>query len=90
MDDRCRLSVRGLLDFDVSELSLDYAALIRSLIPSLNARAVGAALLASLAVHYESMHGACALHEFEQSGAVYLFDMASSAVLRQEDRTVAA
>jgi hypothetical protein len=30
------------------------------------------------------------LYEFQQSGAVYLFDLASSADLPQEDRTVAA
>jgi hypothetical protein len=51
---------------------------------------LGAVLLDALADRYEAWHGRCALHQFEQSGATYLFDLASSADLAQDDRTVAA
>ncbi|HVL04390.1 MAG TPA: hypothetical protein VM388_00235 [Acidimicrobiales bacterium] len=50
----------------------------------------GAAQLAALSDYYESVHGACALYEFEPSGAGYLFDLAGGSGLPQEDRTVAA
>ena len=75
----------------MSDLSLDYAAVLSALRPPLDPPAVGAALLTALGDHYAAQHeGRCALVEFEQSGAVYLFDLASSADLPQEDRTVAA
>lgn len=51
---------------------------------------VGAVLLTALAARYEASHPATALHEFQQSGATYLFDLASPVGLPQEDRTVAA
>jgi hypothetical protein len=71
-------------------LSLDYAGLVRSLRPPLDPMFLGAALLEALADRYEAEHLDCALHQFEQSAATYLFDLASSADLPQEDRTVAA
>jgi hypothetical protein len=39
---------------------------------------------------YAERHGVCALQQFEHAGASYLFDLASSVDLPQEDRTVAA
>ena len=72
-------------------LSLDYARLVSSLDGPLDPAAVGAALVDALAARYEASHSAgSALHEFQQSGATYLFDLASAAGLPQEDRTVAA
>jgi hypothetical protein len=75
---------------DVDQLSLDYATAMSSLDPPIDAAFVGTALLAMFADRYWSEHGDCALHEFEQSGATYLFDYASALGLPQEDRTVAA
>ncbi len=72
------------------ELSLEYRLLMSSFNPPLDARLVGRALLEALADRYEAQHAHCALQVFEQSGATYLFDLASSAGLPQEDRTVAA
>jgi hypothetical protein len=75
----------------MAELSLDYARILSSLSAPLDPAAVGAALLTALAARYEARHTAgSALHEFQQSGATYLFDFASAAGLPQEDRTVAA
>lgn len=51
---------------------------------------LGAVLLSALADWYAVEHQNCALQQFGQSGASYLFDLASSAELPQEDRTVAA
>jgi hypothetical protein len=48
-------------------------------------------LLRSLADRYETQQrDGYVLYAFEQAGATYLFDLASSADLAQEDRTVAA
>jgi hypothetical protein len=75
----------------VAELSLDYGRVLCSLSAPFEVTAVGAALITALASRYEASHSAgCALHEFKQSGATYLFDLASAAGLLQEDRTVAA
>jgi hypothetical protein len=75
----------------VGELSLDYQRLASSLGTWPDPAAVGAALLTALAAAYEASHpGGSALHEFQQSGAPYLFDLASAVGLPQEDRTVAA
>lgn len=72
-------------------LSLDYAGLMSaSLHRPLDPALVGAALLRALAECYETEHGLCALYQFDQSGASYLFDLASSTDLPQEDRTIAA
>jgi hypothetical protein len=72
------------------ERSDDYQRVLGALDGHLEPGRLGAAILTALAARYESVHGECALHEFEQSGAVYLFDLASTAGLAQEDRTVAA
>jgi hypothetical protein len=73
----------------VAELSLDFERLASSL--GADPAGLGAALLSALAARYEASHSAgSALHEFHQSGATYLFDLASAAGLPQEDRTVAA
>jgi hypothetical protein len=72
------------------ELSLDYAALIATLDQPLHPEVLGAALLDTLGDRYKTGHGECALYQFKQFGADYLFDLASSAGLLQEDRTVAA
>lgn len=74
----------------MDELSLDYAGLMSSFDPLLDPNLLGAALLTALADRYQAEHQDCALHQFEQFGASYLFDLASSADLPQEDRTVAA
>jgi hypothetical protein len=75
----------------VAELSVDYACILSSLSTPLDPAAVGAALVSAVAARYEARHPAgSALHEFQQSGATYLFDLASPAGLPQEDRTVAA
>jgi hypothetical protein len=75
----------------VGELSFDYRRLVSSLGGRPDPAAVGAALLTALAARYEASQPAgCALHEFQQSGATYLFDLASAVGLPQEDRTIAA
>lgn len=74
----------------MASLSIDYQAVVRRLSRPLDAAGVGAALLDALADRYVGDQDASALHEFEQAGATYLFDFASSADLPQEDRTVAA
>jgi hypothetical protein len=75
----------------MNALSLDYAGLMSSFRPPLDLALVSdTALLTEFADWYEARHGDCALHQFEPSGASYLFDLASSANLPQEDRTVAA
>jgi hypothetical protein len=75
----------------VGELSFDYRRLVSSLGGRPDPAGVGAALLTALAARYEaSQLAGCALHEFQQSGATYLFDLASAVGLPQEDRTVAA
>lgn len=75
----------------MSGLSLDYGALVASLDEPLQPELVGTILADAAADRYQAEHeGACALLEFEQLGATYWFDFASSAALPQEDRTVAA
>jgi hypothetical protein len=74
----------------MNELSLDYAGLMSLPSSPLDPSEVGAALLMALGDRYEVEHPDCALHQFEQSGATYLFDLASPLGLSQEDRTVAA
>lgn len=74
----------------MTTLSLDYQAVLASLDRPLDAAKVGVALLSALGDQYALEHEDSALHELEQSGATYLFDLASSADLPQEDRTVAA
>jgi hypothetical protein len=71
-------------------LSLDYAGLVRDLRVPLVPADVGQALLRAAADRYEHVCGECSLVQFVQSGATYLFDLASAAGADQEDRTVAA
>jgi hypothetical protein len=72
-------------------LSLDYGALFASLNQPPHPDEVGAILANAAADRYEAiLDSACDLHEFEQAGARYCFDLASPAGLPQEDRTVAA
>jgi hypothetical protein len=71
-------------------LSLDYHAVLASLDRPPDTAAVGAALMKALGDRYAAEHEQSALHEFQQSGAMYVFDLASSADLPQADRTVAA
>lgn len=51
---------------------------------------LGRVLLDAVAKRYQSQRPVCSLVEFEQTGATYLFDLASSVGAEQEDRTVAA
>jgi len=51
---------------------------------------LGRTLLDAMAERYERQWPICSLILFEQSGATYLFDLASSVGGAQEDRTVAA
>lgn len=75
----------------MQQLSVDYAAVLAALHPPLDTDSIGAALLTALGDRYDArQHSGSALHELQQSGATYLFDLASSAHLPQEDRTVAA
>jgi hypothetical protein len=71
-------------------LSLGFRGLLLGLERPLNPSDVGAALLIAAADRYEREHPDCALLEFTQGGATYLFDQASSVGATQEDRTVAA
>jgi hypothetical protein len=74
----------------VKKLSVDYPRVVASLPATWDPVLVGAALLDAAADWYERKQMDCALLQFEQSGAQYLFDLASSKGLAQEDRTVAA
>jgi hypothetical protein len=75
----------------VGALSLDYGAHLASLGQPPLPEEAGAILAYAAADRYQAEHeGACALFEFEQIGATYWFDFASSAALPQEDRTIAA
>lgn len=74
----------------MEQLSVDYTGLVASLGHPLNAASLGTALFRAVARRYESRQQACSLYEFEQTGAHYLFDLASPLGLPQEDRTVAA
>lgn len=71
-------------------LSVDYVGIISSFHPTFEPSLVGIALLTELADRYEIEHEPCALYQFDQSGASYLFDLASSTGLPQEDRTIAS
>lgn len=72
------------------ELCVDYARIVSPLRVRPDSRLVGMALLDAIADYYCSRLQECALVQFEQSGAHYLFDFASSTDLSREDRTVAA
>lgn len=84
-------SLTHLYVCSVADLSLDYDDVVSSLGASPDPASIGAALFTAVAARYvASQRVGSALHEFEQSGATYLFDLASAAGLPQEDRTVAA
>ena len=74
----------------VTEFSVDYMRLAGDLTAPPVAGCIGPALLAAVAERYESRCGRCSLVELVQSGATYLFELASAAGAEQEDRTVAA
>jgi hypothetical protein len=71
-------------------LSMDYAGLVRGLQRPLAPADLGAALLDAVAERYELQFPDCSLLQFVQSGATYLFDLASAVGAEQEDRTLAA
>ena len=71
-------------------MSVDYAGLVRGLQRPLAPADLGAALPGAVAERYEHQFPDCSLLQFVQSGATYLFDLASAVGAEQEDRTVAA
>jgi hypothetical protein len=74
----------------MSQLSMDYAGLVRGLQMPLAPADLGAALLDAVAGCYQRQFPDCSLLQFVQSGATYLFDLASAVGAEQEDRTLAA
>jgi hypothetical protein len=74
----------------MTQLSLDYAGLVRGLRVPLAPADLGTALLDAVAERYEHQFPDCSLLQFVQSGATYLFDLASAVGADQEDRTVVA
>jgi hypothetical protein len=74
----------------MTQLSVDYAELVRGLRMPLAPADLGTALLDAVAERYEHQFPDCSLLQFVQSGATYLFDLASAVGADQEDRTVAA
>jgi hypothetical protein len=71
-------------------LSIDYTGLMRDLAVPLVGAHVGSVLLVAVAERYERQVPNCSLVNFVQSGATYLFDLASAVGAGQEDRTVVA
>jgi hypothetical protein len=74
----------------MTRLSVDYAGLVRGLRMPLAPADLGTALLDAVAERYEHQFPDCSLLQFVQSGATYLFDLASAVAADQEDRTLAA
>jgi hypothetical protein len=74
----------------MSQLSMDYPGLVRGLQIPLAPADLGAALLDAAAERYQRQFPDCSLLQFVQSGATYLFDLASAVEAEQEDRTLAA
>lgn len=74
----------------MSQLSMDYARLVRGFRMPLAPADLGAALLDAVAERYQRQFPDCSLLQFVQSGATYLFDLASAVGAEQEDRTLAA
>ena len=71
-------------------LSVEYEGLVRDLAGPLVPAEVGDVLLSAVAERYERVCPDCSLVQFAQSGATYLFDLASAVDAGREDRTVAA
>ncbi len=74
----------------MTQLSVDYAGLVRGLRMPLAPADLGTALLDAVAERYEHQFSDCSLLQFVQSGATYSFDLASAVGAEQEDRTLAA
>jgi hypothetical protein len=74
----------------MTPLSVDYAGLVPGLRMELTLADLGATLLDAVAERYEHQFPDSSLLQFVQSGATYLFDLASAMGAEQEDRTVAA
>ena len=74
----------------MTRLSVDYTGLVRGLRMPLAPAELGSALLDAVAKRYEHQFPDCSLLQFVQSGATYLFDLASAVEAEQEDRTLAA
>ncbi|MBO0882582.1 MAG: hypothetical protein J2P17_20065, partial [Mycobacterium sp.] len=62
----------------MTELSVDYAGLIRGAEALLDHADLGRMLLDAVAERYEHEWPICSLVVFEQSGATYLFDLSSA------------
>jgi hypothetical protein len=74
----------------VTRLPVGYEGLVRDLSVPLVPAEVGKVLLGAVGDRYERTYPGCSLVQFTQSGATYLFDLASAVGAEQEDRTVAA
>jgi hypothetical protein len=74
----------------VTGMSMDYEGLVHHLEVPLAHANLGQILLDAAAERYERQWPDCSLVQFAQSGATYLFDLASTTSAAQEDRTVAA
>ena len=74
----------------MTRLSVEYEGLVRDLTVPLVPAEVGEVLLGAVAERYERVCPDCSLVQFTQSGATYLFELASAVGAGQEDRTVAA
>lgn len=72
------------------ELQIDWVIELSSLASDAEPHDIGAAVLAACGRRYVATVAEHGLLEFEQHGAVYLFDEADMAGLPQEPRTVAA
>jgi hypothetical protein len=83
-------SCRWYRNSGMSGLQVDYTSVLDGIPSPPIAAQLGPALLSALAERYEAQFPRCSLVEFVQSGATYLFDLASAAGAEQEDRTVAA
>lgn len=74
----------------MTSLSIEYGSLVQALGEPPVPTRLGEALLDALAAYYGSAHPDCSIVQFAQSGATYLFDLASAVDAVREDRTVAA
>ncbi len=86
----CPLAGHSRRKESVTRLPVDYEGLVRDLSMPLVTAEVGEVLLGAVADRYERVCPGCSLVQFMQSGATYLFDLASAVGAGQEDRTVAA